>query len=164
MRRKSFIVALAALLVVGVVSFAFSRGHGRRGRGFGVGREPGIVKQVSEKLNLTEEQREKLQALRIDFAKETLPLRNEIQIKSLEMRQLWIADELDEEAIVAKSKEISVLRNQLQEKMIRYRLDAAKILTREQRMRFPHVGHLGRGYRGGRGGHYGMDRGPRWNW
>ncbi|HIE27154.1 TPA: periplasmic heavy metal sensor, partial [Candidatus Poribacteria bacterium] len=138
MRRKGFIIALAALLVVGMVSIAFSRGGGRRGRGFrpGLGREPGIVKQAPERLNLTEEQQEKLQALRTDFAKAALPLRNEIQIKSLELRQLWIADELDEGAIVAKSKEISALRTQLQENMIYHRLDVAKILTKEQRLRF----------------------------
>jgi Spy/CpxP family protein refolding chaperone len=163
MRSKVFIIALAALLVVGTISIAFSRGGGRRSKGFGagLGRGPGIVKQTPEELNLSQEQQEKLQALRTDFTKEALPLRNEIQIKSLELRQLWIADELDEEAIVAKSQEISALRNQLQEKMIRHRLDAAKILTTEQRIKFSPVGHWGHG---GRGGHHGMDRGHRWRW
>jgi Spy/CpxP family protein refolding chaperone len=127
--------------------------------------------QVPEELKLTEEQQEKLQSLRIDFAKETLPLRNEMQIKELELRQLWTADELDEEAILEKSKEVSDLRNQIHEKMIRHRLDAAKVLTKEQRAFFARVGHRGQGKRSlrglpgsGRGGFLGMGRRGRMNW
>jgi len=173
MKRKVFIIALAILLVVGTVSIAFSRGRGGRGRGFGpgLGDGPRMENQVPEELKLTKEQQEKLQSLRIDFAKETLPLSNEIQIKELEMRQLWLADELDEEAILAKSKEVSDLRNQMQEKMIRHRLDAAKVLTKEQRAHFSKVGHWGRGKRSprglpgfGRGGHFGMGRRHRMSW
>ncbi|MBM3240226.1 periplasmic heavy metal sensor [Candidatus Poribacteria bacterium] len=158
MRKKVFSIALAALLIVGTVSIAFSRGQGRRGGDFG----PGfyglrMTNQTPAELNLTKEQQEKLQSLRVDFAKETLSLRNEMQIKELELRQLWLADELDEEAIVAKSKEISALQNQLQEKQIRHRLDVAKVLTKEQRTRFFPAGYRGRGDWYG----FGMGRGHR---
>jgi Spy/CpxP family protein refolding chaperone len=170
MKRKVFIIALATLLVVGTISIAFSRGHGRRGRGFGSGLGYGqrMESQVPEELKLTQEQKEKLQSLQTDFAKETIPLRNEMQIKELELRQLWLADELDEEAILAKSKEISDLRNQMQEKMVRHRLDAAKVLTKEQRTQFSQIGPRERGKRPlrglhklGRGGRRGRGRGGR---
>ena len=174
MKRKVFIIALAALFVIGTVSIAFSRGgQGRRGRGIGsgLGQGPRMESQVPEELKLTKEQQENLQSLRIDFAKETLPSRNEMQIKELELRQLWLADELDEEAILEKSKEVSDLRNQIQEKMIRHRLDAAKVLTKEQRALFAKVGRRGQGKRplrglpeSGRGGHFGMGRRHRMNW
>lgn len=182
MKRKGFIIGLAALLVVGAISsIAFSQGFGRRGRGFGppgLGYGPGMANWAPMGLNLTEEQVEKLQSLQADFDKETLNLRNDIQSKSLELQKLWIADELDEEAILAKAKEVSELQNQLQEKMILHRLDAAKVLTKEQRTQFPPAGYWGRGYqyghrlpgwgyggqRGyGHGGRFGMGRGH-WNW
>jgi Spy/CpxP family protein refolding chaperone len=111
---------------------------------------------------LTKEQLEKLQPLRADFEKETLSLRNDLELKSLELRHLWTADELDEEAIVAKSGEVSDLQAQLHEKMIRHRLDVAKILTKEQRARFLAGGARGLGTetRGrGRGGRPGMGAG-----
>ena len=170
MRRKVFIIALTTLLVVGTVSIAFSRGRGRRGRDLGSGfYGQKMADKAPAELNLTKEQLEKLQSLRTDLQKETLPLRNEMQIKELELRQLWMADELDEEAIVAKSKEISALQNQLEENMIRHRLDAAKVLTKEQRAKFALVGRRGRGQRYdrgllrfGRGGRFGMGRGNRW--
>ena len=151
MKRKVFTIALAALLAVGTISIAFSRGHGRRGGAFGhgLGHGQGMINRTSGELNLTKEQQEKLQPLRIDFQKEILPLRNEIQTKELELRQLWIAGELDEEAIVAKSKEVSDLRNQLHEKKMLHRLDAAKVLTKEQRTRFSLAGRRGRGYQHG---------------
>jgi len=179
MKRKVFIIALTALLVVGTISIAFSRGRGQRGRDFdpGLGYGQRMEKQMPEELKLTKEQLETLQTLRIDFAKQTLTLRNEIQIKELELRQLWLADELDEEAIVAKSKEISDLRSQMQEKRVRHRLGATKVLTKEQRTQLSQIGHRGRGRRGGgdvtpgfgnggrrgRGGNFGM-MGKRGHW
>lgn len=175
MRKKIVTIALVALLAVGTISVAFSYGRGRRGSrgGFGMGHDPGAAIQGEAKPSLTEEQQEKLKSLRTEFNEETLPLRNKAQVSALELRQLWAADELDEEAILAKSKEVSDLENQLQEKMLRHRLDAAKVLTKEQRAQFLDAGH--RGYKHGRGGrpsmgpgrgrsrggHPGMSRGPK---
>jgi Spy/CpxP family protein refolding chaperone len=162
MRRKFVIIALVALLAVGTVSVALSYGRGGRGGwgGPGMGRGTGIADRGKAGLDLTKEQLEKLQSLRAEFDKETLSLRNELELKALELRQLWTADELDEEAIIAKSKEVSDLRSQIEEKMVRHRLDVAKVLTKEQRARF-----AARGFRGhklgeyGSGSDFGMGRG-----
>ena len=174
MKKKVFTIGLAALLVAGTISIALSRGYGRRGGGFGpgLGYGPGMANWEKAGLNLTQEQMEKLQSLRTDFDKEMLTLRNEIQTKALELRQLWLADELDEDTIVAKSMEVSTLQNQLQEEMIHHRLNVAKVLTKEQRTQFSHAaGYCGHGYqygsvgqhRYGHGGHFGMGRVHRWN-
>jgi Spy/CpxP family protein refolding chaperone len=180
MKRKVFTIALATLLVIGAISIAFSQIRGRRGRDIDteLGRRQRMIEQIPEELKLTEEQREKLQSLQTDFAKEMLPLRNDRQIKALELRQLWTADELDEEAILAKAGEISDLRNQMQEKMVLHRLEVGKILTKEQRTNFSpmgfkgHMRQRGRGFGWdgcgyGHGGRFGMSgprmrRGPRW--
>ena len=159
MKRKIITIALVTLLTIGVVSIALSYGRGRgNGRGgFPAGPGPrGAVKEKAESA-LTKEQLEELKLLRTDFVKETLPARNELEIKIMELRQLWAADELDEGAILAKSSEVSDLQNQLHERMTRHRLDAAKILPKEHRARFlakahrePGRGSQGRGP-GGRG-------------
>ena len=135
MKKKVFTIALATLLVVGAISIAFSHGYGRQVRAFGPGLAygRGMANWAPAEFNLTQEQQEKLQSLRADFDKETLPLRNEIQTKALELRQLWLADELDENTIAAKSKELSDLRNQLHENMIQHHLNVANVLTKEQR-------------------------------
>lgn len=152
MKRKIITIALVALLVVGTVSIALSYGLGRGvGRG-GFPAGPGSQRAKIEKAEsaLTEEQLAELKSLRTDFVKETLPARNELEIKALELQQLWTADELDEEAILAKSREVADLQNQLHEKMIRHRLDAAKVLPKEYRTRFLAKAHRGPG-RGSQG-------------
>jgi len=152
MKRKIITIALVALLVVGTVSIALSYGRGRGdGRGgFPAGPGPQRAKMEKAESALTEEQLAELKSLRTNFVKETLPARNELEIKALELQQLWTADELDEEAILAKSGEVADLQNQLHEKMIRHRLDAAKILPKEYRTRFLAKAHRGPG-RGPRG-------------
>ena len=162
MKKKFVIIALVALLAVGTVSVALS--YGRRGGWGKPGMRPGSRMATREKAesDLSKEQLEKLQSLRDDFDKGTLSLRNELELKSLELRQLWTADELDEEAIIARSKEVSDLQSQLQEKTVRHRLDVAKVLTKEQRSQFLARGPRGYGFgpRGrGHAGDPGMGRG-----
>lgn len=152
MKRKIITIALVALLVVGTVSIALSYG---RGRGYGRGGFPaghGSQRAIKEKTEsaLTKEQLEELKSLQTDFVKETLPARNELEINALELHQLWAADELDEGAIMAKSSEVADLKNQLQGRMTRHRLDAAKILPKEHRTRFLAKAHRGPG-RGSQG-------------
>ena len=160
MKRKILTIALIALLTVGAGSIALSYGRGQgRGQG-GSPAGPGPRRAAVEKAEsaLTEEQKEEMKSLRDSFAEETRPLRNELELKNLELRHLWTADELDEEAIMAKAGEVSELQSQLHEKMIRHRLDAAKVLPKEYRTRFLAKAHRGPG-RGARGrGH--QDRGP----
>jgi len=154
MKRKIITIALVTLLAVGAVSVALSYGRGGGRGGFPAG--PADQKAAVEKAKsaLTEEQQEEMKSLRADMEKGTRPLRNELEIKSLELKHLWTADELDEEAIMAKSGEVSELQNQLQEKMIRHRLDVAKVLPKEYRTRFLAEAHRGPG-RGPRGHGFG---------
>jgi Spy/CpxP family protein refolding chaperone len=118
-------------------------------------------------LNLTPEQAQQMGALRESFFKETLPLRNDLMSKKLELRSLWLQTNPDEEKILAKQKEISALRAQLQEKGTKNRLEMRKVLTPEQQAQLANLrGRAWHGYgRGcGSGSRYGMGMGsgPRW--
>ena len=102
-----------------------------------------------------------MQALQESFFKETIPLRNEMMTKHLELRTLWAQTNPDQEKILAKQREINALRAQLQEKATKYQLEARNILTPEQQAQLrsfwgPGPG-FGRGY-GMRGG-FGPGRG-----
>jgi len=161
MKKKVFIIGLASLLVVGAISIAFSQGFGRRSREFGPGSGfggPGMMNRFTAGPNLTKEQLEKLQALRTDFQKETVDLRNKMQLIGLELQQLWLADELNEEAILAKTKERSALQAQLQEKSGQHRIKMRKILTKEQWASFNQSRNIGKG-RGMMGSGRGQHRG-----
>ncbi|MCZ6677935.1 MAG: Spy/CpxP family protein refolding chaperone [Candidatus Poribacteria bacterium] len=126
MKRKVFASTLVALLIIGVIaSTALSRPFGRH--------ERGMHFPVELREKLSEEQVKQLQSLQLEVQKSMIALRSQIQIKRLEMHQLWMAESLDEDAILQKTQEISALESQRHEKRVRHRLEVAKILTKEQR-------------------------------
>ena len=68
-----------------------------------------------------------MKALRESFLKEKIPLRNELMLKRLELRGLWMQTNPDEAKILAKQKEINALRAQFGEKVTKNRLEMRKI-------------------------------------
>lgn len=89
-----------------------------------------------QKLNLTDEQKEKMKEKKLVFMKETLPIRNELGIKRIELQELWSKDEPDAKAIIAKQKEIGKLTEELAEKSVNHRIAMGKIFTPEQKKMF----------------------------
>ncbi|MCX7920187.1 MAG: Spy/CpxP family protein refolding chaperone [bacterium] len=110
-------------------------GKGKLEKGKGIaaplGKSPGM--KYWQKLNLTDEQKEKIKAAKLQFMKETLPIRNELSIKKIELQELWSAEEPDAKKIIAKQKEINDLTAKLSEKMVYHRIEMSKILTPEQK-------------------------------
>jgi Spy/CpxP family protein refolding chaperone len=109
---------------------------------------------------LTADQSAQIKALRDSFLKETGPLQKELYAKGQELRNLWSSTNPDQAAIIAKQKEISDLRSQLQEKATNLGLEIRKVLTPEQLAQLPAAG---KGFGPGIGfGHHMM--GPRGRW
>jgi zinc resistance-associated protein len=157
---KRMIVAVLVVALVGTAGLALAQGWGR-GPGYGPAYPPNYGPRGAwgAGLNLTPEQVQKMQALQDKFFKETLPLRNELQAKVLELRTLWAQASPDQTKIMAKQKEINALREQLQEKGTQFRLEARNILTPEQQAQLGSYGPgFGPGYgmMGGFGPGYGM--------
>jgi Spy/CpxP family protein refolding chaperone len=173
---KKMIVAVLAVAVLATSGIAMAQGWGR-GPGMGMGYGPcssGYGPQgfgpgtPMAGLNLTPEQNQKMNAMREGFFKETIPLRNDLMAKQLEMRTLWSQTTPDQEKILAKQKEINALRAQMQEKATKHRLEMRQILTPDQQAKlqdFPGgLGMMGPGHgmRGGRGSGMGPGGCPRW--
>jgi len=155
------IVAIFVITLVATSGLAMAQGWGR-GEGMGRGHGPG---GWAAGLDLSAEQNQKMQALRESHFKETIPLRNEIMSKRLELRTLWVQTNPDQEKILAKQKEVNALMGQFQEKATKHRLEMRQILTPEQQAKlgaFPgRHGGFGPGYgmRGGFGHGRGMGEG-----
>jgi Spy/CpxP family protein refolding chaperone len=108
---------------------------------------------ILSKLNLTEEQTEKIRTLRESFQKDIIPLRTRIFEKKAEMRLLWMQTEPDAAGIKAKEKEIHDLMWQVLEKATDFRLRFRSVLTPEQLSKFLAMGgdwkhHHGMDWRG----------------
>ncbi len=78
-------------------------------------------------MNLTPEQAGQLFDLKQQFMNDTASIRKAMWMKRAEMGALWRVENPDAKLIQAKQKEISALREQMQEKMVAFRLQARKI-------------------------------------
>ena len=153
MKIRTVATICIALLTVGIMaSTAFSRGghsHEKDKKGY-------YLKSKMMKM-LSKEQAQQLKSLKVDHTKQIIPLKAEMQVKRLELKQLWGADELDEGAIVAKSDEVLAIGTKIRQAVTRHKLETAKLLTKEQREMLMKARHFdddykkkGHGFRGRR--------------
>ncbi|MFZ5450537.1 MAG: Spy/CpxP family protein refolding chaperone [Thermodesulfobacteriota bacterium] len=134
MLTKGIPVMLMLALVLSLSTAAWAKGFGRG------------------PMNLTPEQAGQMFDLKEKFMQDTAELRKAMWIKKAELRTLWRAENPDAKAIQAKQKEMNALREQLQAKMVDFRIQARKIC--------PQLGKgMGRGMGMGHGMGKGMGRG-----
>jgi Spy/CpxP family protein refolding chaperone len=109
--------------------------------------------------DMTPEQQEKIDALRVAQVKEMAPLGADLRVKQIELAALWRADEPDAKKIIAKVKEIGDLREKMEIARINHQFDIRKLLTPEQRKAMKKTGvgpgMWGRGMRHGMRGQMG---------
>ena len=83
-------------------------------------------------LDLNEEQVIEIKQIMIDFQKEAIELRNQIQTKQLEMKELMLEPSLDMEKVRAKLEEISQFQVELKINTIERQTKLRELLTDEQ--------------------------------
>jgi len=84
-------------------------------------------------LDMTNDQLDKFDQLRMNHLKEVMPLETDLEIKEMELEALWRADQLDSKKIIAKVKEIAGVRTQIELSRVNQRLGTYNLLTPEQR-------------------------------
>jgi len=88
-------------------------------------------------LNLSEEQITEINKTLLDFQKNSLELRNRIQIKELEIKALLLEPETELAKIREKLKEVADLQVELKVKTIEKYLEIKDLLTPEQQAKLP---------------------------
>src|SRR3974377_599667 len=116
--KTILLVTLIVALVGATSAFAF------RGMGGGMGRGMGMHMLM----NLTPEQAGQVFDLRQKFMNDTASLRKDMMVKSVELAKLWKAENPDEQAILAKVKELSAVKAQFMEKAVAQRLAMRKLV------------------------------------
>ncbi len=96
---------------------------------FGPGQGHG--QRMMDGLNLTTEQKEKLHDAKIAHQKEMIPLRADLKVAEIELREMIRSNE-SKSAIEAKVDAIGKLRTQIEKKRIDQQLMMRSILTAEQ--------------------------------
>jgi Spy/CpxP family protein refolding chaperone len=128
--------------------------------GPGEGMGPGFHGKAGfNKLNLSDEQKAKIEALVTANRKDIRPIREKLFDKSVALRRLWLQPNPDKEKILALQKEVRSLRDEMQDKVTALRFEIRKLLTPEQQEKLASLGWgKGSGF-GPRGGMRGQGHG-----
>ena len=138
-RKVSLRLVLALALSLGLAASVWAQPMGK-GKGQGM-------------MNLTPEQAGQIFDLMEKIHADTAGLRKQMMVKHAELAALWKAEKPDQNAIQAKQKELNALRDQMQEKMTAFQLEAKKIAPDFQ---------YGHGYGHGSRTRHGYGPRPRW--
>ena len=92
-----------------------------------------VIHALYGRLDLTAEQKTKIEALRNSFLRDIKPLQDQMFSKRGDLRLLWLQTSPDKEKILAVQKDIRAIRDQLQDKAVAHRVDAYNLLTPEQK-------------------------------
>jgi len=95
------------------------------------------MREFIEYLNLSEEQITEIKKTLLDFQKDTLELRNRMQIKELEVKALLLEPQTELVKIRAKLQEVADLQVELKVKTIEKYLEIKDLLTPEQQAKLP---------------------------
>jgi len=132
--KKIALGTLIAVLLLSSIGVAFAKGpQGKRV----FPQAPRAYRTVpcyslATGLDLSQDQIEKLQDLRLEYWKETLELRNTFGIKRLELQTLLASKDVDEEKVNSILEEMGKLKVNLWKKTIHYELKMRDMLTQEQ--------------------------------
>jgi Spy/CpxP family protein refolding chaperone len=116
---------------------------------------PGMMGMIPD---MTPEQMDKFDAMRVSHMKTVMPIRTDIQVAEIELDALWRAEKLDAKKIIVKVNEIGGLKQKLELAMVNHRIEMHNSLTPDQQkaMRKMHMGGgpgmmrgMGRGMKGG---------------
>ena len=144
--KVSLLLSLALALSLGLAASVWAQ---PMGMGMGQGM-----------MNLTPEQAGKIFDLKEKMHTDTVDLRKQMMVKHAEMAALWKAEKPDQNAIQAKQKELNALRDQMQEKITAFRLEAKKIAPDFNMGMGMGMSDCGMGPGMGQGHGMGMGRGP----
>ncbi|MGE0076646.1 MAG: Spy/CpxP family protein refolding chaperone [Bacteroidales bacterium] len=126
-------IALVMLMLVGYSAYS-QQGQQLRGN---FDRKTNQVGNFECRIpNLTDDQKQKINDLRVKHIKEVTPLKNEMGEKKARLRTLESVDKPDLNAINKTIDEMASIRAQIMKKNAAHRVEVASLLTDEQKVFF----------------------------
>lgn len=144
---KTLVLSTLVLCSVSLMAQGYGRGNcdgnGPRSKGFQQGMQRG--ERMEEFLELSDDQKTKIETLRVAHQKEMLPLKNELGEKQAKMQTLASAENADMKSINALIDEMSVIKTKMAKMRAAHKQDVRKLLSPEQRVKFDSKSRQGRG-------------------
>lgn len=137
-RIKMNLIVFAMVLFISVTG---SRAiYAQRGSGNGMGAKNNNAGMCMNLPGLTEDQRDQISKLRTNFMKESLEIRNKMQVQRAELKMISTGDDVDLNKVNAKIDEIADLRAQMMKMHASHRQDVRNVLNEEQQVIFDQRG------------------------
>lgn len=148
---KKAIIAISLVMVVVLVGGILAFGDPGPGTGRGAGYGKHMRWWENPELNLSPEQKAKLESQFLAHRKEIAPIRNSLIQKRLELEALLAQIPVAKDKVLAKQKELMAIRDTLQEKHLGFQIEQRQVLTPEQQtlagpIRLHRRAGLGRGH------------------
>ena len=142
--RKTLIACALALATTAVFAQGYGRGPGGYGSGPGMmggggGWGPGMMGPGTgpgaglAALNLSDEQREKVSAIREETRKKNWATMGEVRSEQFKLRGMYSAERLDPDKIAEQQKKVDELRRQMLKSRVDTHNKVMAVLTPEQR-------------------------------
>ena len=125
---KNLIVVLTALILITVVNqemFAQQRGNWNRNN---------CRMNIKEKLNLTDEQEDKIENLRLSHQEKMIKFKADLDLKELEIRKVKSSDKISRSEMIRIEKEINIIKNEMALERVNHQMDVYDILDANQRI------------------------------
>ena len=106
------------------------------GQGYGPGRGYGPGASVLDSLNLTDEQRDKIQALQEENRQKNWATMGQLRTEMFALRRMYYADKVDPNAVAEQQKKVDELQRQMLKSRLESRNQVEALLTPEQRKQF----------------------------
>ena len=154
--KRTALTAIAAVALAGLMWAQPGPGAAAGGAGMPMTARPdqpampgmgGPMGMMANMPDVTPEQMEKCDALRVAHLKVVMPIQTDIQVAEIELDALWRADNIDAKKIIAKVTEIGGLRQKLELAMVNHRIDMYNLMTPDQRKAMKKMG-MGPGMKG----------------
>lgn len=88
---------------------------------------------IKEKLNLTTEQESKIEVLRLTHEEEMIKLRNELDLKELEMKKLNSGDVISRNDVLKITRELSEIKGKMDIARAEHKMDVYDLLNADQK-------------------------------
>lgn len=135
MIRKAALVA-SALAIGTAAAAAFAQGGPGFGPGYGGGPGYGPGANALEALNLSDEQRDKIQVIQEQNRQKNWTAMGQMRAEMFALRRMYYADKVDANAIVEQQKKVDEFRRAQLKSRIESRNQVEALLTPEQRKQF----------------------------
>ena len=123
MKNILFLLSTTVVLILTNISISAQKVN------FGKERFPKLI----EKLNLNDEQRDKIKDLQFKEEESRIELQSDLQKNRLEIKKLMASDEFNEEALLTLVENGGNIRNEIMKSSVAFWLDVNKILGSDQK-------------------------------